>query len=70
MPKGETNEQCFYMLSRCLVGFLWLVVVSQTFLRIPNLVNSVQSGLLAQATQNDVALIWLTDQSKVNDVSM
>jgi len=35
---------------------------------IPNLVNSVQSGLLAQATQDDVALLWLKDQSKVNDV--
>jgi Type I phosphodiesterase / nucleotide pyrophosphatase len=35
---------------------------------IPNLVNSVQSGLLAQATEDDVALLWLTDQSKVNDV--
>jgi len=35
---------------------------------IPNLVSSVQSGLLAQATEDDVALLWLTDQSKVNDV--
>src|SRR5262249_16150772 len=35
---------------------------------IPNLVNSVQAGLLAQATQDDVALLWLTDQSKTNDV--
>jgi hypothetical protein len=35
---------------------------------IPNLVNSVQSGLLAQATEDDVALLWLNDQSKVNDV--
>jgi hypothetical protein len=35
---------------------------------IPNLVNSVQSGLLAQATQDDVALLWLNDQSRVNDV--
>lgn len=35
---------------------------------IPNLVNSVQAGLVAQATEDDVALIWLSDQSKVNDV--
>ncbi len=35
---------------------------------IPNLVNGVQSGLLAQATEDDVALLWLNDQSKVNDV--
>ena len=35
---------------------------------IPNLVNSVQSGLLAQATEDDVALLWLNDQSKVNAV--
>src|SRR5262249_26980737 len=35
---------------------------------IPNLVNSVQSGLLAQATQDDVALLWLKDQSKTNAV--
>ena len=35
---------------------------------IPNLVNGIQSGLLAQATQDDVALLWLTDQSKTNTV--
>jgi len=35
---------------------------------IPNLVNSVQPGLLAQATEDDVALIWLNDQSKTNAV--
>jgi hypothetical protein len=35
---------------------------------IPALVNSVQSDLLAQATQDDVALLWLKDQSKTNDV--
>jgi len=35
---------------------------------IPNLVNSVQSGLLAQATEDDVSLLWLKDQSKTNDV--
>jgi hypothetical protein len=35
---------------------------------IPNLVNGIQSGLLAQATQDDVALLWLTDQSKTATV--
>jgi hypothetical protein len=35
---------------------------------IPNLVNSVQSGLLAQATEDDVALLWLNDQSKTDAV--
>jgi arylsulfatase A-like enzyme len=35
---------------------------------IPNLVNSVQAGLLAQATQDDVGLLWLKDQTKTNDV--
>jgi arylsulfatase A-like enzyme len=35
---------------------------------IPNLVNSVQPGLLAQATQDDVSLLWLTDQSKTETV--
>src|SRR5215472_12747930 len=35
---------------------------------IPNLVNSVQAGLLAQATEDDVVLIWLSDQSKTNAV--
>ncbi len=35
---------------------------------IPDLINSVQKGLLAQATQDDISLIWLTDSSKVNDV--
>ena len=35
---------------------------------IPNLVNSVQPGLLAQATEDDVALIWLNDQTKTNAV--
>jgi hypothetical protein len=35
---------------------------------IPNLVNSVQPGLLAQATQDDVSLLWLTNQSKTNTV--
>jgi hypothetical protein len=31
---------------------------------IPALVNSIEGGLLAQATQDDVALLWLNDQSK------
>jgi hypothetical protein len=35
---------------------------------IPNLVNSVQPGSLAQATQDDVSLLWLNDQSKTNAV--
>ena len=35
---------------------------------IPGLVEQVQTGLLGQATQDTAALIWLTDQSKTNDV--
>lgn len=35
---------------------------------IPGIVNGVQPGLLAQATQDCGALIWLTDQSKTKDV--
>ncbi len=35
---------------------------------IPSLVNAVQNGLLAQATQDDVSLLWLNDQSKTNAV--
>lgn len=31
---------------------------------VPDAVNSVQSGLVAQATEDDIALLWLTDQSK------
>ena len=31
---------------------------------IPNVVNAVQPGLVAQATEDDIALLWLTDQSK------
>ncbi len=37
------------------------VVVEDT---IPNLVEGVQKGLLAKATQDDVSLLWLTDASK------
>ncbi len=32
--------------------------------RIPGIVNGVQTGLVAQATEDDIALLWLTDQSK------
>jgi hypothetical protein len=42
------------------------LIVSNTI--IPNLVNSVQAGLLAQATQDDVSLLWLNDQSKTDAV--
>lgn len=31
---------------------------------IPGIVNGVQAGLLAKATQDDVALLWLTDATK------
>ena len=35
--------------------------------RIPGIVNGVQAGLVAQATEDDIALLWLTDQSKTSD---
>jgi hypothetical protein len=35
---------------------------------IPNIVNSVQGQPLAQATEDDIALLWLKDQSKTKDV--
>jgi len=35
---------------------------------IPDLINSVQPGLLAQVTQDDASLIWLTDQTKTDAV--
>src|SRR5262249_8858181 len=35
---------------------------------IKNVVNGVQAGLLAQGTFDDVALLWLADQSKVGGV--
>jgi hypothetical protein len=41
-------------------------IISSTL--IPGAVNGVQSGLLAQATQDDIALLWLTDQSKADAV--
>ena len=41
-------------------------IVNQTI--IPNLVNSVQSGLLAQSTPDSVDLLWLRDQSKTGAV--
>jgi hypothetical protein len=34
---------------------------------IPSVVNAVADGLVAQATQDDVSLLWLTDQSKTPD---
>lgn len=36
---------------------------------IPNAVNAISPGLVAQATEDDVALLWLTDQSLTNTVS-
>jgi len=33
---------------------------------IPSIINQVKPGLVAQATQDDVALIWLTDQSQTS----
>ena len=35
---------------------------------IPNLVESVQTGIIAQNTQDDVALLWLADQTKTDQV--
>ncbi len=35
---------------------------------IPTLVNGVQSNLLAHATQDDIALPWLTDKSRTAEV--
>jgi hypothetical protein len=35
---------------------------------IPSLVEGVQKGLLAHATQDDVALIWLTDPQRTDEV--
>ncbi|WP_036666408.1 alkaline phosphatase family protein [Paludibacterium yongneupense] len=35
---------------------------------IPSIVNGVQAGLLAHATQDDVALLWLRDGSKTAEV--
>ena len=32
---------------------------------VPALVNGVAPGLVAQATQDDIALLWLSDQSKI-----
>jgi Type I phosphodiesterase / nucleotide pyrophosphatase len=34
---------------------------------IPGIVNGVQAGLVAQATEDDIALLWLSDQSKTAD---
>jgi hypothetical protein len=35
---------------------------------VPGLVEGVQTGLLAQGTLDDIALLWLTDQSKTGAV--
>jgi arylsulfatase A-like enzyme len=35
---------------------------------IPNLVNGIQANLLAQATQDDISLLWLTNQSLIDKV--
>ena len=35
---------------------------------IPNIINGVQKGLAAQVTEDDIALIWLKDNSKTNAV--
>jgi hypothetical protein len=35
---------------------------------IPDLVNSVQDGLLAHATQDDVSLLWLRNSGQTADV--
>jgi arylsulfatase A-like enzyme len=35
----------------------------------PALINSVQPGLTAQVTADTMALIWLTDHSRANDVA-
>lgn len=37
-------------------------IVNKNF--IPSVVNGVLPGLVAQATEDDIALLWLTDQSK------
>lgn len=33
---------------------------------VPSLVNGVQAGLVAQATEDDIALLWLSDQGKTD----
>ena len=35
---------------------------------IPNAIDGIQPGLVAQATEDDIALVWLTDQSKTEQV--
>ncbi|HET6283342.1 MAG TPA: alkaline phosphatase family protein [Polyangia bacterium] len=42
-------------------------VVSTT--AIPDVINSIQPGLLAAATQDDVALLWLNDAAKADSVT-
>jgi hypothetical protein len=31
---------------------------------VPGIVNGVQAGLVAQATEDDIALLWLADQNR------
>jgi hypothetical protein len=35
---------------------------------IPNIINGVQKGLAAEVSGDDISLIWLTDQTKTEDV--
>lgn len=35
---------------------------------VPNIVNGVQAGLLAQTTEDDLAILWLTDHSRTEAV--
>jgi arylsulfatase A-like enzyme len=35
---------------------------------VPNIVNGVQPGLLSQATEDDLAVLWLTDHSQTEAV--
>src|SRR5262249_42947702 len=36
---------------------------------IPTAIDAVSPGLLAQATEDDIALLWLTDQTKTNQAA-
>jgi hypothetical protein len=36
---------------------------------IPNAIDAISPGLVAQATEDDIALIWLTDQSKTQQAA-
>ncbi|HEY2025401.1 MAG TPA: alkaline phosphatase family protein, partial [Gemmatimonadaceae bacterium] len=35
----------------------------------PNTINGVKSGLIAKATEDDIALVWLTDRSRTADAA-